>query len=121
MEAQKQTTKEITEEIQHLNHAYSENTTLLNRLTRVAEKNVYAQYLQKRGDRIDEESEEEDTVEPLLDNSQGKYTNLMAGTRDKKWGLVQRTDYEAKRTNSLAMSRQTGMSSRMTLGPCDGK
>ena len=32
---------------------------MLNKLTRIAEKNNYACYIKARGDRIDEESEEE--------------------------------------------------------------
>ncbi len=37
-----------------------------------------------------------------------KYTKLMAHTKDRKWGLMQRTEYEAQRTQSLGESRQTG-------------
>ena len=39
---------------------------------------------------------------------------LMAHTRDKKWGLMQRTEYESQRTQSLSQSRQTGTDSRDT-------
>ena len=105
-----------------MDHHLNENQTLLNRLFRIGEKNSFNCYIEARGDRIDEESEEEeDTVEPLFDNPNGKYNDLMAGTRERKWGLVQRTDYEAKRTNSLINSRQTGISSRITLAPSEGK
>lgn len=40
----------------------------------------------------------------------------MAHTREKKWGLVQRTEYEAQRTQSLAESRRRMGNSRLTHG-----
>jgi hypothetical protein len=48
-------------------------------------------------------------VEPLEQESSGdrnRYKYSMARTREKKWSLVQRTEYEAQRTNSLDESRQ---------------
>jgi hypothetical protein len=46
-----------------------------------------------------------------------KYRNLMAHRRDKKWPLMQRTEYEAQRTHSLSQSRRTGTESRFTQDP----
>ena len=62
-------------------------------------------------------SEEEDTVEPLetAGDLKGKYKHIMAVTRDKKFGLNQRMEYESQRTNSMINSRQTGSESRFTL------
>ena len=96
---------------------------MLNRLNRQYEKNAYVCYIADRGDCIEEElsEEEHDTVEPLNDDPTGKYTNLMAHTRERKWGMIQRTEYEAKRTTSLSNSRQTGISSRVTRGVSEGK
>ena len=59
MDEQKKKTKQIKEEIAHLDQNLNENQTMLNKLTRIAEKNNYACYIKARGDRIDEESEEE--------------------------------------------------------------
>ena len=41
----------------------------------------------------------------------------MARTREKKWSLIQRTEYEAQRTHSLEESRQANTTSRISNNP----
>jgi hypothetical protein len=78
----------------------------------------FERYLRSRGDSVSEISEEEeDEVQPLetAEEIKNRYRHLMAHTRDRKWGLLQRTEYEAQRTQSLGESRRTG-DSRLTQG-----
>jgi hypothetical protein len=41
----------------------------------------------------------------------------MARTREKKWSLIQRTEYESQRTHSLEESRQANTTVRTSQEP----
>ncbi len=58
-------------------------------------------------------------MEPLEENvkDRNRYKYSMARTREKKWSLIQRTEYEAHRTHSLEESRQAHTTSRISQDP----
>lgn len=106
---------EIEGELTHLRALLGSNERKLRQAEREGEALLFARYLERYGMEIREEAEEEgDTVEPLEENPRdpNRYKYSMARTRERKWGLIQRTEYESQRAHSLEESRQANTTSR---------